>query len=142
MAISHPQTGAEPNPKTPLRHTHTYIKGYVQYFIRGLNSRRNKIGCITTKGRGPGQRITTGWTVRGSNPCGRERFSTPVQPGPRAHQASCTMGTGSLSRGVKRPGRGVDHPSPSSAEVKESIVIYLYSASAPSWSVLRRTLLF
>jgi len=28
------------------------------------------------------------------------------------------MGTGSLL-GIKRPGRGVDHPLPSSAEVKE-----------------------
>jgi hypothetical protein len=32
-----------------------------------------------------------------------------------------------LSRGVKRPGRGVDHPSPSSAEVKERVELYLYS---------------
>jgi len=29
------------------------------------------------------------------------------------------MGTGSFP-GVKRPGRGADHPSPSSAEVKET----------------------
>jgi hypothetical protein len=41
------------------------------------------------------------------------RFSAPVQTGPGAHPASCTMGTG-----LKRPGRGVDHPPPSSAEVK------------------------
>ena len=34
-------------------------------------------------------------------------FSAPVQTGPRAHPASCTMGTGSLP-GVKRPGRGAD----------------------------------
>jgi hypothetical protein len=33
------------------------------------------------------------------------RFSTPVQTGPEAHLASCTMGTGSLS-GVKS-GRSV-----------------------------------
>jgi hypothetical protein len=36
--------------------------------------------------------------------------------GPGAHPASCTMGTGSFP-GVKRPGRGADHPPPSSAEV-------------------------
>jgi hypothetical protein len=29
--------------------------------------------------------------------------------------------------GVKRPGRGVDHPPPSSAEVKERVELYLYS---------------
>jgi hypothetical protein len=38
-----------------------------------------------------------------------ERYSAPVQTGPGAHPASCTMGTGSLP-GVKRPGRDVDHP--------------------------------
>ena len=40
-----------------------------------------------------------GWTVRGSNP-GGVRFSTPVQTGPGAHPASCTMGTRSFP-GVK-----------------------------------------
>jgi len=30
-------------------------------------------------------------------------------------------------QGVKRPGRGVDHPPPSSAEVKETVELYLYS---------------
>jgi hypothetical protein len=39
----------------------------------------------------------------------------PVQTGPGAHPASCTMGTGSFL-GVERPGRGADHPS--SAEVE------------------------
>jgi len=33
---------------------------------------------------------------------------------------------------VKRPGRGVDHPTPSSAEVKEKVVFYLYSLSGTS----------
>jgi hypothetical protein len=37
----------------------------------------------------------------------------PTQP----PVASCTMGTGSFP-GVKRPGRGADHPPPSSAEVE------------------------
>jgi hypothetical protein len=58
-----------------------------------------------------------GWTVRGSNP-GGARFFAHVQSGPEAHQASYTMGTGSFP-GVKRPGRGADHPLPSSAEVKK-----------------------
>jgi len=38
-------------------------------------------------------RLPTGWTVRGSNP-GGARFSAPIQTGPEAHPASCTMGTG------------------------------------------------
>jgi len=45
------------------------------------------------------------------------------------------MGTGSFP-GLKRPGRGLNHPLPSSAEVKERVELYLYSHSGPSWSVL------
>ena len=37
------------------------------------------------------------------------RFSAPVQTGPGAHSASFPMGSGSIA-GVKRTGRGVDHP--------------------------------
>jgi hypothetical protein len=44
------------------------------------------------------------------------RFYAHVQTGPGTHPASCTMGTGSFP-GLKRPGRGADHPHPSSAEV-------------------------
>jgi len=63
------------------------------------------------------------------------RFSAPVQAGPRIHPASYTMGTGSLL-GVKRPGRGVDQPPISSAEVKERVELYLYSSPEPSWPVI------
>jgi len=63
------------------------------------------------------------------------RFSTPVQTGPGAHPASYKTGTGSFP-GVKRPGRGVDHPSPISIEVKETVELYIYSTSEPSWPVI------
>jgi hypothetical protein len=63
------------------------------------------------------------------------RFSAPVQTDPGAYPASCTMGTGSFP-GVKRPGCGVDHPSLTSAEVKERVKLYLYSPYGPSWPVL------
>jgi hypothetical protein len=63
------------------------------------------------------------------------RFSTPDQTGPGAYPASYTMGTGSFP-GVKRPGRGVGHLPPSSAEVKEGVELYLYSRSGLSWPVL------
>ena len=53
------------------------------------------------------------------------RFAAPVQTGPGAHPVSYTMGTGSFPE-VKRPGRGVDHPPPYSAEVKERVSLYLY----------------
>jgi len=54
------------------------------------------------------------------------RFSTPVQNGPGAHPDSYTVGTGSFPC-VKRPGRDVDYPPPSSAKVKERVELYLYS---------------
>jgi len=63
------------------------------------------------------------------------RFFAPVQTGPGAHPGSCTMGTESF-RGVRRPGRDVDQPPLSSAEVKERVELYLYSPSGPSWPVL------
>jgi len=57
------------------------------------------------------------------------------------HTASYTLGTGSFP-GVKRPGRGVYHPPPSSAVVKERVELYLYSPSGPSWPVLVFTFTF
>jgi hypothetical protein len=85
------------------------------------------------------QQLATGWTVRGSNPGGSEIFrSHPDRPwGPpnllyNGYRVSFP--------GVKRPGRGVDHPPPSSAEVKERVEVYLYSPSGPLWPVLGRTL--
>jgi len=63
------------------------------------------------------------------------RFSTPVYNGSEAHLASYKMGTGYFP-GVKRPERGVDHPTPPSDEVKERVELNLYSPSGPSWPVL------
>jgi hypothetical protein len=45
------------------------------------------------------------------------RFFAHVQTGPGVHPATCTTGTESFP-GVKRPGRGTDHPLSSSGEVK------------------------
>jgi hypothetical protein len=44
--------------------------------------------------------------------------------------------------GKKQPGRGVDHPPPSSAEVKERVQLYLYFPSGPLWAVLGFTYLY
>ena len=63
------------------------------------------------------------------------RFSAPLQTGPGAYPASCTMGTGSFSE-VKRPGRGVDHPPPSKFQGQEIVGLYLYTPSGPSWPVM------
>jgi hypothetical protein len=38
--------------------------------------------------------------------------------------------------GVKRPDRGVGHPSQSGAEVKERVELYLYFYHGPSWPLL------
>ena len=82
-----------------------------------------------------------GWTVRGSNPGGgeisRTRPDRPWGP-PRLLYNGCRVSF----PGVKRPGRGVDHPPSYSAEVKERVEQYLYPPSGPSWPVLGRTLLY
>jgi len=92
-------------------------------FLSG--ARDSSVGIATRYGMdGPG--VESRW---GS------RFSAPVQNGPGAHPASYKMGTGSFP-GVKRPGRGVDHPSPSSAEVEGRVELYVCSPSGLSWPVL------
>ena len=86
--------------------------------------RDSSVGIATRYGLdGPG--IESQWEVR---------FSTPVWTGPGAHPASYTMGTRSF-RGVKRPGRGVDHPPPSSTKIKERVDVYFFP-SGPSWPFL------
>ena len=78
------------------------------------------------------QRLATGWTVRGSNPGGGRDFPHPPVPdlGPTQPPIQWVPG---LSRGVKRPGRGVDHPPSSNSEVKERVELYLYS---PLWAFI------
>jgi len=61
-----------------------------------------------TEGRASWDRILVG-----------ARFFAPVQTGPGAHPASCTMG---LSRGC-----GVVHPSRSSTDIKERVELYVYN---------------
>jgi hypothetical protein len=91
--------------------------------------RESSVGIATRYGLdGPG--IKSRWEAK---------FSAPLQTGLGAHTASYTMGTGSFPR-VKRLRRGIVHPSPSRAEVKERVNLYLYSPSGPSWSVLEWTL--
>jgi hypothetical protein len=84
-------------------------------------------------------RLATGWTVIGSNPGRREIFRTR----PDRHWVSPSLlqnGYRLAFPGVKRPGRGVNHPPPSSTEVKERTELYFYSPAVSSWSVLGRTL--
>jgi hypothetical protein len=89
-----------------------------------IGYRDSSVGIATRYGLdGPG--IESRWGAR---------FSAPVQSGPGVHPISCTMG---LSWRVKRPGRGVDHPPPSSAEVEGRVELYIFSPSGPSWTCSR-----
>ena len=60
--------------------------------------------------------LRVGWSGDGI-PVGA-KFSAPVQNGPGAHPTSYTMGTVPFP-GVKRPGRGADHPPPSRSEIRD-----------------------
>jgi hypothetical protein len=84
------------------------------------------IYCWANKGRDSAVGIATSLRAGRSGDLilAGARVTVPVQTGPGAHPASCTMGTWSLSW-VKRPGRGVDHPPTSSAKVKERVELYL-----------------
>ena len=65
------------------------------------------------------------------------RFSAPVHHGPGAHPAFCTVGTWSFL-GVKRPGRGADHPPPSMCRAHERVEQYRYCPSGLAWHVIGR----
>jgi len=58
-------------------------------------------------------------------------FSTPVQTGPGAHPAPCTMGTGSFPGGKEQSGHAADPSPPASAVGHERVELYLYSPYGP-----------
>jgi hypothetical protein len=68
--------------------------------------------------RGPGSSVGTATDYGLDGPGIESRWGRDFSHTSRsAYPASCTMDTGSFS-GVKWPGRGADHPPPSSAEVE------------------------
>jgi hypothetical protein len=81
-----------------------------------------------------------GWTVRGSSTGGGEIFRTrPDRPwGP----SNLLYNGHRVFPGGKAAGAWRWPPTPSSAEVKEKVEVYLYSPSGPSWPVLGRTFYF
>jgi len=101
------------------------------YFCSDIVGHDGSVGITPRYGLdGPG--IESRW---------RRDFPHPSRLGPGAHPASCTIGT-RFFPGVKRPGCGVDHPPPSSTEVKERVELYLYSAPGSSSPVIRWPLPF
>jgi hypothetical protein len=89
-------------------------------------------------------RDSCGLEVRRSNPGAGEIFrSRPDRPW--SPPSLLYKGYRSAFPGVKRSGRGFDQPSPSSAEVKERVELYLYWAFMGcyrvnvSWQESRRT---
>jgi hypothetical protein len=76
--------------------------------------------------------IATGYGLGGPGIESRwgARFSAPVQAGPGAHPASCTMGNGSFPGGIERPERDAD-PSPSIVVGHERVEQYFYSRCGP-----------
>ena len=74
----------------------------------------------------------------GSNLSDEFLHARPHRPwGPSAY---CTVPAASLSLGINWPGCDVNHPPPSSTEVKEKVELYLYSPSGHSWPVIGWTL--
>ena len=58
----------------------------------------------------------------------RRVFSATVQTAVWPKQSSVPMGTASPSPGLKRQGRGIDHPHSSSTGVRDKVELYLYSS--------------
>ena len=94
-------------------------------FLAFNSSNKHYTPCTTWDGIAFSVCITSCYGLDGPGIESRWRFSAPIQTGPGSHPASKTMGTGSFP-GVKRPGRGVDHPPPSSTEVKGRLKQYIY----------------
>jgi hypothetical protein len=83
--------------------------------------------CIATRYELHGPGIESQW---------RQDF---LHPSDRHWAPPALLYNGHRFLGVKRPGCGVNDPPPSSAEVRDTVELYLYSPSRLSWLVLGRT---
>jgi hypothetical protein len=93
--------------------------------ISPRQGRDSSVGIVTRYGL-DGPRIESRW--------GRD-FSQPSNR-PWGPPSLLYNGYRVYFPGIKRPGRGVDHPPSSSARVKERVELYLYFPCGPSWPVL------
>jgi hypothetical protein len=86
------------------------------------------------------QRLAAGYTVRRSKPVGDYIFRTRLDQ-PWGPSSLLYNGYRVSFPGVRRPERDVDHPSSSSAEVKEGVELYVYSPSELPWPAVTVTAL-
>jgi hypothetical protein len=63
-------------------------------------------------------------------------FTTASRPALGPTQPPIQLVPGAFSLEVKRQGCEADHSPPSSAEIKESLVLNLHSPNTPSWSAV------
>ena len=97
--------------------------------------------CTLDRDSADGIVVRYGWTARGSNAGGGENFRTR----PDRHWGPSTLlynGYRVSFPGVKAAGAWCWLLTPSSAEVKEIVELYLLSPSGPSWPVLEWPLPF
>ena len=93
------------------------------------NTGRDSSVGIATRYRMDGAEIESRW--------GRN-FPHPSRPILVPTQPPVQLAPG-LSRGVKGPGRGTDHPPPSKYRCHERVELYLYSPCGPQRPVIGRT---
>ena len=77
--------------------------------VRSIKGKCMGVYTCKTQDSSVGKATRYGLDGQGIESRWEARFSAPVRTGPGAHPASYTMGTG-FFLGVKRPGRGADHP--------------------------------
>ena len=115
--------GIESLPIPEAERSKTRVCGRSHAAFAGLNLAGDMdvcVVCVVSKDKGQSQDKEVQIKYREETKIPLEaRFSASVQTGPVAHPASCAVSTGSPSRAVKRPGRGVEQPPASSAEVKK-----------------------
>jgi len=89
--------------------------------------------CVVFRGPGWLSRYNDslwGFTALGSNPSAVFRTRPDWPWGPPSLQYKRSL------PGINRPGRGVDRPSQSTAEVKEKVELCIYSSCGSSWHVV------
>jgi hypothetical protein len=108
---------------------------YYHWPTRALNEAFMSIRLFAV---GLGSVIATGWRVRKSNLGGGRYFPHLSRLFLEPTQLPIQWVLNPFPEG-KRPGRGVKHLPPSSAEVKERVDLYICIPSGTSWPVLGRT---